>query len=225
MNKIRKELESKLNIEYIEFQSKLIPNIDKKKILGIKTDVLKEMAKNIDGEEFIKDLPHYYFEENQLHAFIISSMKDENKCLELIDEFLPYVDNWATCDQMIPKIFKKNRNILIMHILEWINSNYPYAKRFGISMLMKFFLDNKYFDPKYLDLVSNIESDEYYVNMMIAWYFCEALIKQYDSAIIYIEEHKLNKWIHNKTIQKCIESKRIEDIKKDYLRILFQQLI
>ena len=220
MNKIRKELESKLNIEYIEFQSKLIPNIDKKKILGIKTDVLKEMAKNIDGEEFIKDLPHYYFEENQLHAFIISSMKDENKCLELIDEFLPYVDNWATCDQMIPKIFKKNRNILIMHILEWINSNYPYAKRFGISMLMKFFLDNKYFDPKYLDLVSNIESDEYYVNMMIAWYFCEALIKQYDSAIIYIEEHKLNKWIHNKTIQKCIESKRIEDIKKDYLRKL-----
>ena len=206
-----------------EFQAKLIPTVDINTIIGIKTPVLrtiaKDMIKNNEAEEFINKLPHQYFEENQIHAFILSELKDYDKCVTEVDKFLDYVDNWATCDQMSPKIFKKHLEELRIKILEWINSNQTYKIRFGISMLLEFYLDDC-FKESDLEIVSNIKSDEYYVNMMIAWYFSTSLVKQYNSAIKYIENKKLDKFCHNKTIQKAIESFRISDEKKDYLRTL-----
>ena len=206
-----------------DFQAKLIPTVDINTIIGIKTDVLrkiaKDMIKNNEAEAFIKKLPHQYFEENQIHAFILSELKDYNKCIEEIDIFLDYVDNWATCDQMSPKIFKKHLEELRIKILEWINSNQTYRIRFGVSMLLEFYL-GEYFKESDLELVGNIKSEEYYVNMMIAWYFSTALVKQYDYAIKVIEDKLLSKFCHNKTIQKAIESYRISDEKKTYLRSL-----
>ena len=206
-----------------EFQAKLIPTIDINTIIGIKTPVLrniaKDMIKNNEAEEFINKLPHQYFEENQIHAFILSELKDYDKCVKEVDIFLDYVDNWATCDQMSPKIFKKHLEELRIKILEWINSNQTYKIRFGVSMLLEFYLDDC-FKESDLEIVSNIKSDEYYVNMMVAWYFSTSLVKQYNSAIKYIENKKLDKFCHNKTIQKAIESFRISDEKKDYLRTL-----
>ena len=206
-----------------DFQAKLIPTVDINTIIGIKTDVLrkiaKDMIKNNEAEAFIKKLPHQYFEENQIHAFILSELKDYNKCIEEIDIFLDYVDNWATCDQMSPKIFKKHLEELRIKILEWINSNQTYRIRFGVSMLLEFYL-GEYFKESDLELVGNIKSEEYYVNMMIAWYFSTALVKQYDYAIKVIEDKLLSKFCHNKTIQKAIESYRISDEKKAYLRSL-----
>ena len=206
-----------------EFQAKLIPTVDISTIIGIKTPVLrniaKDMIKNNEAEEFINKIPHQYFEENQIHAFILSELKDYDKCVKEVDKFLGYVDNWATCDQMSPKIFKKHLEELRIKILEWINSSETYKIRFGVSMLLEFYLDDC-FKESDLEIVSNIKSDEYYVNMMIAWYFSTALVKQYNSAIKYIENKKLDKFCHNKTIQKAIESFRISDEKKDYLRTL-----
>ena len=209
--------------EYREFQSKLIPNINKERIIGVRTPLLRQLSKKIIKEnnysDFLNDLPHKYFDENQIHAFIISEIKDYDECLFEFNKFLPYIDNWATCDQSSPKIFLKNSDKLINEIKRWIKSKDTYTIRFGIGMLMRNYLD-KDFKPEYLELVSNIKSKEYYVNMMIAWFFATALAKQYDSTISYIENNKLDIWVHNKTIQKSVESYRIIDEHKEYLRSL-----
>lgn len=200
-----------------------IPSLDPDSIIGVRTPALRSLAKELskreDIDKFLNSLPHKYFEENQLHAFILSGMKDAVKAFELVDKFLPYVDNWATCDQMSPKIFKKNKELLLEYTDKWINSDLPYVKRFGIGMLMEHFLDED-FKTTYLTKVSKIRSDEYYVNMMIAWFFATALAKQYDATLPYIEKQKLDIWTHNKTIQKSVESYRITPEQKEYLKSL-----
>ena len=221
MKCISEELFKLQDIKYRDFQIKLVPNYSIDIMIGVRTPDLRNYAKKIIKEnkykEFLEELPHKYFDENQLHAFIISEIKDYEKCIIYINKFLPYVDNWATCDQMSPKIFKKNKDKLIIEIMRWIKSKETYTVRFGIGMLMQYYLDDD-FNPKYLEKVSKIKSKEYYVNMMIAWYFATALAKQYDEAIKYIENDILDKWTHNKTIQKAIESYRITSNQKEYLR-------
>lgn len=208
--------------KYQELQFKIIPNIDSNTIIGVRTPELRKLAKEIvkeDYQYFLDDLPHKYFDENQLHAFIISEIKDYDECINYINKFLPYVDNWATCDQLSPKVFKKNTDKLLIPIKKWIKTKDTYTIRFGIGMLMSYYLDDN-FDVKYLDWVSKIKSNEYYINMMIAWYFATALAKQYDCTIKYIENNILDSWTHNKTIQKAIESYRVSDEHKKYLRTL-----
>lgn len=223
MKCISEELFKLQDIKYRDFQVKLIPNYSIDIMIGVRTPDLRNYAKKIIKEnkykEFLEELPHKYFDENQLHAFIISEIKDYEKCIIYINKFLPYVDNWATCDQMSPKIFKKNKVKLIIEIMRWIKSKKTYTVRFGIGMLMQYYLDDD-FNPKYLEKVSKIKSKEYYVNMMIAWYFATALAKKYDDAIKYIENNILDKWTHNKTIQKALESYRISSEQKEYLKSL-----
>ena len=204
-------------------QITIIPTVDPDSIIGVRTPALrsfaKELSKREDIDTFLNDLPHKYFEENQLHAFILSGMKDAAKAIELVDKFLPFVDNWATCDQMSPKVFKKHKDLLLEYTDKWIKSDLTYVKRFGIGMLMEHFLDED-FKTTYLTKVSKIRSDEYYVNMMTAWYFATALAKQYEAVLPYIEHHRLDDWTHNKAIQKSIESYRITPEQKAYLRTL-----
>ena len=209
--------------KYRDMQIKIIPTVNPDTVIGVRTPELRKFAKELFKSnnyiDFINDLPHKYFDENQLHAFIISEIKDYNECLECFNKFLPYIDNWSTCDQQSPKAFIKHPNELLSEIKKWIKSKETYTIRFGVSMLMRNYLDSN-FKPEYLELVSKIKSNEYYVNMMIAWYFATALAKQYDSTIKYIENKKLDKWVHNKTIQKAIESYRISQEHKEYLRSL-----
>ncbi len=209
--------------EYRDFQSNLTPTLDKENMIGVRTPELrafaKELIKREDVDEFLNSLPHKYFEENQLHAFMISEIKDYDECIERINEFLPYVDNWATCDQMSPKVFKKNKDLLLKEIKRWIHSKETYTVRFAVGMLMSHFLDDD-FDVQYVEMVSAVLSDEYYVKMMLAWYFATALAKQYDAVVPYIEENRLDVWTHNKAIQKAIESRRVSDERKTYLRTL-----
>ena len=223
MEKIENELFKLQDKKYQEFQAKLIPTRNPNTIIGVRTPELRKyskvLLKNNEYKEFLKELPHKYFDENQLHAFIISGIKDYDECINYVNQFLPYIDNWATCDQMSPKIFKKNHDILLKEIMNWIKSKETYIIRFGIGMLMQHFLDED-FTPEYLEWVSNIESEEYYVNMMIAWYFATALAKKYEVTISYIENKRLDSWCHNKTIQKAIESYRITPEQKEYLRSL-----
>lgn len=211
------------DLKYRDMQVRSVPTVDPGSIIGVRTPELrliaKELLKEGDYDQFLKELPHKYFEENQLHAFIISGMKDYSRCMEELELFLPYVDNWATCDQMSPKVFKKHKEELLEHIEVWISSDKPYTVRFGVGMLMQHFLDEDY-DPKYSAMVATLRSDDYYVNMMIAWYFATALAKQYDSVLSYIEEKRLDAWTHNKTIQKSVESYRITDEQKRYLKSL-----
>lgn len=220
---IYKELVSLQDKGYRDMQITIIPSVNADSIIGVRTPALRSLAKELSKREdidtFLNDLPHKYFEENQLHAFILSGMKDAAKAFELVDKFLPYVDNWATCDQMSPKIFKKHKDILLEYINKWISSDLAYVKRFGIGMLMEHFLDED-FKTTYLTKVSKIRSDEYYVNMMIAWYFATALAKQYDATLPYIEKQKLDIWTHNKSIQKAVESYRITPEQKEYLKTL-----
>lgn len=222
-NKMKEELFKLQDNEYKELQAKTIPSIDPNTIIGVRTPELRSLAKKMVKENnyksFLEELPHKYFDENQLHAFIISEIKDFNECIDYTNKFLPYIDNWATCDQMSPKVFKKNKDNLLKEIKVWIKSKETYTIRFAIGMLMSYFLDED-FDKKYLELVSKIKSKEYYVNMMIAWYFATALAKQYKDTIAYIENNKLDTWVHNKTIQKAIESYRITESQKEYLRTL-----
>ena len=220
---IRAELLKNQDLGYRDLQKTTIPSADADSIIGVRTPVLrsiaKEFAKRDDISVFLDDLPHKLFEENQLHAFILSGMKDLDECLKLVDRFLPYVDNWATCDQMSPKVFRKNKKLLLGYVEKWISSDLTYVKRFAIGMLMEHFLDED-FKPSYLSKVAKIRSEEYYVNMMIAWYFATALAKQYDLALPFIEKHKLDRWTHNKTIQKAVESYRITPEQKEYLKTL-----
>jgi len=220
---IKKELFARQDLGYRELQLRTIPNVAQEKIIGVRTPELrklaKELAKREDIGEFLDVLPHDYFDENQLHAFILSEMKDYELCISEVERFLPYVDNWATCDQMSPKIFKKHKVDLLEQIKKWLKSKETYTIRFGVGMLMEHFLDAD-FDPKYPEWVSKLRSEEYYVNMMIAWYFATALAKQYDAVLPYIEEHRLDRWTNNKTIQKAVESYRITPEQKEYLRTL-----
>lgn len=229
---IRAELYRLQDKEYGEFQKKLIPTVAPENIIGVRTPELRKLAKGLAKElaaedkapaaaegirEFLDDLPHKYFDENQLHAFILSEMKDYEKCMSRVEVFLPYVDNWATCDQMSPKVFRKHRQELIEKIREWIGSERVYTVRFGLGMLMEHFLDGD-FAPEYLELAASVRSEEYYVNMMTAWYFATALAKQWDTTIPYIEGYRLDAWTHNKSIQKARESYRITPEQKEYLR-------
>ncbi len=209
--------------EYRDFQAKLIPSASADKMIGVRTPALRKFAKDLAKREeiggFLNDLPHRYFDENQLHAFIISQLKDYEQCMDEVIRFLPYIDNWATCDQLSPKIFRKHRPKLIDQIRKWIISDRTYTIRFGIGMLMEHFLDEDY-DPAYPEMVARIRSDEYYVNMMIAWYFATALAKQYGSILPFIENRRLDPWTHNKTIQKARESYRISPEQKEHLKAL-----
>ena len=220
---IRTELFRLQDVKYRDFQSRLIPTVNPDAVIGVRTPELRKYAKTLakteDIQEFLNDLPHRYFDENQLHGFIISAIKDYEQCMEEVIRFLPFVDNWATCDQMSPTVFKKCRPKLTEQIKVWIRSDQNYTVRFGIKMLMEHFLDED-FDPVYPQMVSEIRSDEYYVNMMIAWYFATALAKQYDAVLPYIEQKKLDVWTHNKTIQKSVESYRITPEQKGYLKSL-----
>lgn len=209
--------------KYREFTSKLIPTVEKSRIIGVRTPDLRKFAKEIfkekDYKNFLDHLPHKYYEENNLHGFIIENIKDYNLVIYYLENFFPYIDNWSTCDLISPKIFKKHLSELIFKIKEWINSDQIYSVRFGIEMLTTHYLGDNFL-PEYLNLVADIKSDEYYINMMIAWYFATALAKQYDFAIKYIENKKLGKWVHNKSIQKALESRRILLNKKEYLKTL-----
>ena len=220
---IRNELFRLQDVKYRDFQSKLIPNLNPDTMIGVRTPQLRMYAKQLVKQErirdYLKDLPHQYFDENQLHAFIISEMKDYEQCMEELIRFLPFVDNWATCDQMSPRVFKKHRSELPEQIKLWLRSDRTYTVRFGIKMLMEHFLDED-FDPLYPEMVSEIRSGEYYINMMIAWYFATALAKQYDSILPYIQNQRLDVWVHNKAIQKSVESYRITPEQKEYLKTL-----
>jgi len=211
------------DMKYKDFQSKLTPDLSPDDFIGVRTPALKKLAKDFakreDVGEFLESLPHKYFDENQLHAFILSEMKDYDKCLAGLEKFLPYVNNWATCDQMSPKVFKKHTGELLEHIDKWIRSDKVYTVRYGIVSYMRYYLDAD-FKTEYLEKVAGIKSDEYYINMAIAWYFATALAKQYDETIPFIEDKRLDTWTHNKSIQKAIESYRVSDEQKDYLRSL-----
>lgn len=213
------------DIAYRDFQAKLIPNIALDSVIGVRTPLLRSFAKELYKEggeglrDFLSSLPHKYFDENQLHAFLISEQKDFEACLALLENFLPFINNWATCDQLSPKVFKKNHEKLLPYIEKWLESGETYTIRFAVGMLMQHFLDED-FNPDYLEKVASIRSQEYYVNMMLAWYFATALAKQYQAALPFIEQKKLDVWAHNKAIQKSIESYRISPEQKEYLRSL-----
>ncbi len=219
-DKIVSDLFNIRNEKFAKFNASLIPTIDANNVIGVRTPELRKYAKTISSpDKFLSNLPHKYFEENQIHAFILSEIKDFENCIKLVDAFLPYVDNWATCDQLIPKIFAKNTDRLLPYIRKWIKSKHTYTVRFAIGLLMRFYLGEK-FDLSYADTVIKIKSDEYYINMMRAWYFATALSKNWDDIICIIENKKLDTWTHNKTIQKSIESYRISDKQKNHLKTL-----
>ena len=227
MRSIHEEILQRLfslqDIEYQVFLSKLIPNLAPDAMIGVRTPALrayaKELGRRADVGDFLAALPHRYFDENQLHAFLISLGKDYGETLSAVDAFLPYVDNWATCDQMSPRAFRGHRAELLGEIERWMASEHVYTIRFAVGMLMQHYLDED-FDAAYLERVAALRSGEYYVNMMIAWYFATALAKQYDAALPYLEQRRLDAWTHTKAIQKALESYRVTDERKSYLRTL-----
>ena len=221
--KIQEKLLALQDEKYRDFHSKLIPTIPRETVIGIRTPAIrklaKEYAKDSESTEFLEQLPHTYYDENILHALLVSEIRDYDICVKEVERFLPYVDNWAVCDIFSPKVFRKNRDKLIEKIKEWAASEHPYTCRFGMEMLMTHFLDEN-FRPEYLEIPAAVHSGEYYVNMMIAWFYATALAKQWDVAIVYIEEKCLAPWTHNKTIQKARESYRITPEQKEYLKTL-----
>lgn len=230
---IKSRLLEMQDIPYKKFQSALIPNLPEERFIGVRTPALKAFAGELllaHKQEnsgflngFLSELPHHYFDEDQLHAFVVSGQKDFDACVGALEEFLPYINNWATCDQLNPKIFKKNKEKLLPFIKKWILSEHVYTVRFAISMLMKHFLNDD-FSEEYLEMVCAVKNGDYYVKMMVAWYFATALAMQYDSALPYIEQKKLEPWTHNKAIQKACESFRVKDELKEYLRTLKNKL-
>ncbi len=223
LNEIQQQLFAWQDIKYRDFHRKLIPNISSDTVIGVRTPILrkyaKELTKSGNVNEFFKALPHTYFEENQLHAFLLAEIKDYDTLLEETKRFLPYIDNWATCDQLRSKTFQKHTDRLLAQVYEWLTSDEVYTVRFGLGMLNSYFLDEA-FDTEQLERASQIQSEEYYVNMMIAWYFATALANQYEATIPYLEEQRLSTWVHNKTIQKARESLRITEETKEYLKEL-----
>ena len=211
------------DLKYRDFHAKLMPTVNKEKIIGVRTPALRVFAKKYgktdEAKEYLQILPHQYYEENNLHGLLIEQIKDYDSCLEELERFLPYIDNWATCDLLALKKKKKHRDIFIREVYRWMESDQPYTIRFGISMLMRHYLDEG-FKPEYPEKVAAIRSEEYYVNMMRAWYFATALAKQYEKILPFLEEQRMDIWTHNKTIQKSIESYRITQEQKDHLRTL-----
>lgn len=220
---IIKELFKLQDMEYKILQGRVVPNISQEQIIGVRIPDLRKFAKKIFGTEkakiFLKQLPHNYYDENILHSILLSEIKDYDELIIEINNFLPYIDNWAVCDTLLPKIFKKHRKELINEIIKWTNSEKVYVCRFGVGMLMRHFLDDE-FDKNYLEIPSMIKLDDYYIKMMIAWFYATSLAKQWNKTILYLENNKLDKWIHNKTIQKARESFRITYEQKAYLNNL-----
>ena len=227
MSSIEEDVQSQLfelqDLKYKEFQCKLLPTVKPETVIGVRTPDLRKLARKLyktpEALEFLKILPHKYYEENNLHGFLIETIKDYGACVAAVEAFLPYIDNWATCDLISPKVFKKHLPELYEKIKVWLKSGRTYTVRFGIEMLMSFYLGEN-FRPEMHELVACVRPEGYYVKMMIAWYFSAALVKQYDATLPYIQEQRLEKWTHNKTIQKAIESYRIGDEAKAYLRTL-----
>ena len=209
--------------EYASFQAKLMPGIKEENVIGVRLPIARKIAKEYlkdeESKTFLKTLPHKYYDENIVHGMLISEIKDYDTCIEEIERFLPYVDNWAVCDTMIPKVLKKNKQDLLKKIKKWSKSKETYTCRFGIKMLMSFYLDED-FKEEYLEIPASVHSDEYYIQMMIAWFYATALAKKWDETIKYLENNKLDTWVHNKTIQKARESFRITDKQKEYLNTL-----
>ena len=221
LTELQKQLFELQDIKYRDFHSKLMPETAKEKIIGIRTPVLRNFAKVFAGtpelETFCSSFLTSFYEENNLHMMLITGIKDYPKCMEEVQRFLPYIDNWATCDFPEPKCFRKNKKAVLEEVRKWIASTETYTIRYGIGMLMRLFLDED-FSPEYLEMAAGVQSQEYYVNMMIAWYFATALAKQWDATVPYIEQHKLPDWVHRKTIQKAVESYRITPEQKEYLK-------
>lgn len=220
---VQKKLFEMQDTGYRDFHAKLLPTMDKEKVIGIRTPMLRKFAKEFgkteESEMFLQVFPHQYYEENNLHGLLIEQIRDYDKCLKEMERFLPYIDNWATCDMLALTVVKGYRGVFIREVYRWMESEKPYTIRFGISMLMRYYLDEE-FKPEYPEKVAAIRSEEYYVNMMRAWYFATALAKQYRQVLPFLEERRMDIWTHNKTIQKAIESYRITPEQKDYLRTL-----
>lgn len=222
-DEIKARLFALQDLKYRDFQAKLMPTIDKETIIGVRTPELRKFAKELlksgETESFLNSLPHDFYEENNLHGFIVSEIKDYAEAVRRMDSFLPYVDNWATCDSTSPKVFKKHKTELVDEIKRWLASDKIYTIRFGVEMLMSHYLDDD-FKTEYLEMVAAVRHDDYYVKMMVAWYFATALAKQYEKTVPYIENRTLEQWTHNKAIQKSVESYRITDEQKAYLKSL-----
>jgi len=221
MTEIQTYLFSMQDLTYQAFQSKLIPSIDRSRVIGVRTPALRKFARELVGtpqaERFLSDLPHTFYEENNLHAFLLEQITDFQDLICALDTFLPYVDNWATCDSMSPRILARHKAELLPHLYRWMESGEIYRVRYAIGMLMKHYLTDAYTD-EYPRRISGIKSDEYYVNMMVAWYFATALAVRYEDALPYLTERRLSPWIHRKAIQKATESYRLNSSQKQFLR-------
>ena len=222
-NEIREQLFRQQDKEYAAMQIKILPTVKADRIIGVRTPALRAFGKVLYRDEnraaFLADLPHAYFDEDQLHAFVISEEKDFDRCIRMVEAFLPYIDNWATCDQLSPKAFRKNPERLLPYVRKWIQTKEVYTVRFAIGMLMRYYLDDR-FSLEYPEIVASVRSEEYYIRMMIAWYFATALAKQYDAVLPFLEKKTLEDWTHNKAIQKSLESYRITPEQKVYLKTL-----
>ena len=224
MNELQQHLFGMRDATYAAFIAKLTPGFPLGHFIGVRVPLLRTIARSFAKEEaasqsFLSHLPHSYYEEDMLHGMLISLVKDYDRCLDLIDRFLPYVDNWAVCDTLSPKVFAKHKAQLLENILRWSSSSHTYTCRFGLRMLMTHFLDDS-FSADFLEIPAAIHSEEYYVKMMVAWFFATALAKQWEATLPYLENRQLDPWTHRKTIQKAIESYRIPPERKDYLRTL-----